>query len=193
MALTLPTTKLTPKYGSIVRLAREGATVETETVAADAKPAGSDFTDWETLGCIETGTVEILKEASEEVHCFNVTTGEWDVKQTEDSDAQTRLRLNLTLQEVTPFLLEMAYAAASVNATTGAYTPGSLKGGAVKGWLKVQTQSGTELVSVLDLWVEVILSSPANIANRTEGWKPEVQITQLRTALEAGAFGSVTA
>ena len=192
MALTLPTTKHVPKYGSIIRLAPAGRTIETVTVAANAKPAGTSFDDWETLGCIETGTVELLNEAGEEVHCFNATTGEWDVKQTENTDATTRLRLALTLQEVTAFLLELAYAAASVDDSTGAYKPGSLKGGAVQGWIKVQTQQGTELVSVLDLWVEVRLSSAASIANRTEGWKPEVEITQLRSALETGAFGTTS-
>jgi len=192
MALTLPTTKYVPKYGSIIRLAPAGRTIETVTVAANEKPAGTSFDDWETLGCIEAGTVELLNEAGEEVHCFNATTGEWDVKQTENTDATTRLRLALTLQEVTPFLLELAYAAASVDDSTGAYKPGSLKGGAVQGWIKVQTQQGTELVSVLDLWVEVRLSSAASIANRTEGWKPEVEITQLRSALETGAFGTTS-
>jgi hypothetical protein len=193
MALTLPTTRYVPKYGSIVRLAPAGETIETVVVSATAKPAGSVFTDWETLGCIEEGAVAVLKDAGEPVHCFNATTGLWETIRTEDTDAHTRLQVTLTLQSVTVYLLQLAYAAAAVNGTTGAYVPASMAGGAVQGWVKVQTQVGAELVSVLDLWAEVVLTEPAQIANRTAGWKPKVQITQLRAALEAGAFGSVSA
>lgn len=192
MSLTLPIARYVPKYGAVCRLAREGKTVETVVVSPTLKPAGSNFTTWDTLGCIESGSVETLREAGEPVHCFNPTTGLWEQKATEDTDADTRLRLDLTLQEVTPFLLELAYAAASVNASTGAYVPGSLKGGAVRGWLKVQQQVGTEVVSVLDLWVEVRLAEAAQLTNRTAGWKPRIQITQLKAALEAGAFGTVS-
>ena len=190
MSLTLPTTRYVPKYGSLVYLAVEGDTVETVTVSSTSKPAGSVFTAWEALGCIETGTVELIREPGEVVHCFNATTGIYEQIRTENTDADTRLRFNLTVQSVTPFLLELAYAAASVNGTTGAYSPGTLAGGAVKGWLKVQTQVGTEMISVLDIWAEVILAEPAMIANRTTGWKPVIQATQLKAAGDLGAFGT---
>lgn len=192
MALTLPTERYTPKYGSLCYLAKEGETVETVVVASDEMPAGSVLTDWKELGCIEDGEVSILAENGEPVYCFNATTGLWDQIRTEDSDADTRLQLSLVLQKVTPFLLELAYAAADVNATTGAYVPGSQPGGAVKGWLKVQHQAGTEVISLLDMWVEIKLSEPAKIANRTAGWKPKIQVTQLRSALDAGAFGTTS-
>ena len=37
------------------------------------------------------------------------------------------------------------------------------------------------------------LSAPANIANRTAGWKPQLQITQLGAALDAGVLGDAGA
>lgn len=192
MALILPATALIPKYGSIVRFAPAGRTIESTTISATAKPPGINFTDWETLGCIETGSIALENETSTEVHCFNATTGEWEQRTTPNTDAVTRLIVTLTLQEVSNFILQMAYAAATINGTTGAYVPGSQPGGVFQGWLKVQTQRKTEAVSVLDLWVELGLADAATIANRTEGWKPQVTARQLKAALDAGAFGNVT-
>jgi hypothetical protein len=193
MPRTPAVTRYVPKPGSIIRLAKAGDTVETVVVAATAKPAGSSFTDWKNLGCVETAAVEILTEAGEPVHCFNATSGKWEQKSTEDTDADTRLRLNIVCQEVTDFLYQLALGANSVHADTGAFVPGSLKGGAVQGWLKVQTQVGTEVVTVLDMWVEVKLSAAAKIADRTAGWKPEIVITQLGAALDAGVLGTPAA
>ena len=139
---------------------------------------------------MESAEVSLLTEAGEPVHCFNATTGRWEQKATENTDADTRLQLEVTCQEVTDFLYQLAFGAASVHADTGAFVPGSLKGGAVQGWLKVQTQVGTEVVSVLDMWVELRLSAAANIANRTAGWKPQITITQLGAALDAGVLGT---
>jgi hypothetical protein len=183
-------TRYAPKPGSIIRLALAGATVETVTVSAAAKPAGSVFTDWKEVGCVETAEIEILTEGGEAIHCFNATSGRWEQKQTEMTDADTRLRLNVTCQEVTDFLYQLALAAGTVHADTGVFVPGAMKGGAVQGWMKVQTQVGTTVVSVLDLWVEMRLSAAANVANRTEGWKPQIEITQLGTALDAGVLGT---
>lgn len=189
MPRTAATTRYVPKPGSIIRLAKAGDTVETVTVSATSKPAGLSFTAWKEVGCVEVAEIALLTEAGEPVHCFNATTGLWEQKSTEDTDADTRLRLNVTCQEVTDFLWQLAMAAGSVHADTGAFVPGSMKGGAVQGWLKVQTQVGTEVVTVLDMWVEMKLSAPANIANRTAGWKPQLQITQLGAALDAGVLG----
>jgi hypothetical protein len=190
MPRTAATTRYVPKPGSIIRLAKAGDTVETVPVSATSKPAGLVFTAWKEVGCIETAEIEILTEKAEPVFCFNATTGKYEQKATEDTDAHTQLRLKVVCQEVTDFLYQLALAAGSVHADTGAFVPGSLKGGAVQGWLKVQTQVGTEVVTVLDMWVELKLSAPANIANRTSGWKPELQITQLGAALDAGVLGT---
>lgn len=190
MPRTAATTRYVPKPGSIIRLAKAGDTVETVTVSATSKPAGLSFTAWKEVGCIEKADIEILTEAGEPVHCFNAVTGRWEQKSTEMTDADTRLRIKVTCQEVTDFLYQLALAAGSVHADTGAFVPGSMKGGAVQGWMKIQTQVGTEVVSVLDLWVEMRLSAPANIANRTQGWKPELEITQLGAALDAGVLGT---
>lgn len=190
MPRTAATTRYVPKPGSIIRFAKAGDTVETVVVAAGTKPAGSNFSTWREVGCIESAEVEILTEPGEPAHCFNAVTGRWDQKATEDTDADTRLRLAVTCQEVTDFLYQLALAAGSVHADTGAFVPGSLKGGAVQGWMVIQTQVGTEVVSVLTLWVEMKLSNPANIANRTQGWKPQLQITQLGNSLDAGVLGT---
>lgn len=191
-ALTLPVTAYVPKYGSIVRFAPEGATIETVTVSATSKPAGSVFTDWKSLGCIEEGTIEVMVEKGEVVQCFNATTGKWEIKHTENTNGDTKLKLGVTLQEVTSYILQLAMAASTINASTGAYVPGSMLGGAVQGWLKVQQQSGTEVISVLDMWVELRLSEAATIANRTKGWKPKIEIMQLGAALEAGVLGTAS-
>ena len=190
--LTLPTTAYVPKYGSIVRLAPAGETIETVVVSSTVKPAGSVFTDWESLGCIEEGSVEVMADKGEPVQCFNATTGKWEIKHTENTKADTKLKLVLTLQEVSAYILQLAYAAGTVNGTTGAYVPGSMLGGAVQGWLKIQQQAGTEVISVLDLWVELRLADAATIANRTKGWKPKIEIVQLGAALEAGVLGTAS-
>lgn len=193
MPRTAVTTRYVPKPGSIIRLAKAGDTVESVTVSATAKPAGSVFTAWKEVGCVETAEIELLTEAGEPVHCFNATTGKWEQKNTEMTDADTRLKITVTCQEVTDFLYQLAFAAGSVHADTGAFVPGSLDGGAVQGWLKIQTQVGTEVVTVLDMWVELRLSAPANVANRTQGWKPQIEITQLGAALDAGVLGTPAA
>lgn len=190
MARTPVPTRYVPKPGSIIRIALEGKTVETVVVAEATKPAGIVFTDWDEVGCIETAEVETLTEAGEEVHCFDASTGKWVQKRTPMTDADTRLRINVTCKEVTDLLYRLALAGATVNATTGAFVPGSLPGGEVRGWLKIQTQVGTSVVTVLDMWVALRLSAPANIANRTAGWKPQIEITQLGAALDAGVLGT---
>lgn len=192
MALTLPANRYVPKYGSIVRLAPAGETIETVVVARNTKPAGSSFTDWESLGCVETAEIEVLKEAGEAVHCFNATTGKWEQISTDATAADTRLRLTIVCQEVSAYILQLALAAATVNGTTGAYVPGSMDGGAVQGWVKIQSQYGTEVVNVLDIYAEVMLAEAAQIANRTQGWKPKLTITQLGSQYEAGVLGVVS-
>lgn len=190
MARTEVTSRYVPKPGSIVRFAPAGATIESVTVAKGTKPAGSVFTDWEELGCIEIGSVSVLSDPGEPVYCFNATTGKDEIINTADTDADTRLQFSLTLQEVTDFIWQMALAAGSVNGTTGAFVPGSMKGGAVQGWIKIQVQVSTEVVAVIDLWAEIKLTEAATIRNRTSGWKPVIQVTQLGDDSEAGVLGT---
>lgn len=190
MPRTAIPTNHVPKLGSTVRFAPAGATIETVTVAKDAKPAGVDFSDWTELGCIETGTVELLTDAGEQVYCFNPTTGRDELIRTEMTDADTRLRFALTLQEVTDFLWQMAFAAASVHDDTGAFAPGSLKGGVKQGWVKIQVQVSTTVLAVMDLWVEIRLSDAAKIRDRTSGYKPQIEITQLGASDETGVLGT---
>lgn len=193
MPRTPVATRYVPKTGSIIRLALAGATVEAVTVAEATKPAGSSFTDWEEVGCIETAEVELLTEGGEEVDCFNATSGKWVKKRTAMTDADTRLRLSVTCQEATDFLWQLAMGAASVHADTAVFTPGSLPGGEVQGWMKIQTQVGTAVITVLDMWVAMRLSAAATVANRTQGWKPQLEITQLGAALDAGVLGTPAA
>lgn len=193
MPRTAVTNRYVPKTGSIVRFAPAGRTIETVTVAKGAKPAGSVFTDWVELGCIETGNVELITEPGEMVKCFNATTGRDEIINTENTDADTRLQFNLTLQLVTDYLWQLAFAAAAVHADTGAFTPGSLGGGAVQGWVKIQCQVSTEVVVTMDLWVEVRLSNPAAIHARAAGYKPEIVVLQLGATAETGVLGTPAA
>jgi|GEM_PF-3784331 len=190
MPRTAVISRYVPKPGSIMRLAKAGDTVEAVVASATVKPDGLVFSAWKELGCIEIAAVEILTEAGESVDCFNATTGRFERKATEMTNADTRLRLTATCQEVTDFLYQMAFAAGAVHVDTGAFVPGSMPGGVVQGWLKVQTQVGTEVVTVLDMWVEVRLSNAAKLSDRVSGWKPELEITQLGSALDAGVLGT---
>lgn len=183
-------TSYAPKVGSAVRFAPAGRVIETVTVSKTEKPAGADLADWEELGCIETGTVSLLTEAGEPVYCFNLTTGEDEQIRTGDTDAHTQLQFDLTLQAVTDYLWQLALGAKSVHPDTGAFVPGSLPGGAVQGWAIVQVQISLEKVAVMHLWVEVKPNNPATIRHRTAGYKPQVQVTQLKAALESGVLGT---
>lgn len=190
MSRTAVPSAYVPKPGSIVRFAPAGDTIESVTVAKDTKPPGSDFADWIELGCIETGTVEVLTDAGEPVYCFNATTGLDELVNTELTDADTRLQFALTLQQVTDYLWQLAFAADTPDATTGAFTPGGLKGGVKQGWCKVQVQVSTTVVAVLDLWVQIGLSDAAKIRDRTSGYKPAIQILQLVAPDETGVLGT---
>jgi hypothetical protein len=190
MPRTKVTTHYQPKLGSIVYFAREGTTVETVTVAKGTKPAGSNFSTWEPLGCVDAGTVNRLVEAGNQVVCFNATTGEDEIIKTPDSDAMTVLQFELTLNALSDFLWGLAFGADSVNGTTGAFVPGSLPGGAVQGWCVIQVQVGTEKVAVMHLWVELKISNAQSIRNRTANTQMQVTITQLRSALETGVLGT---
>jgi hypothetical protein len=193
MPRTKVTSRYVPKTGSIIRFAPAGKVIETVTVAKGAKPAGAVFTDWEELGCIETGTVAVLMEAGEPVFCFNASTGRNEQINTGDTDADTRLQFEIVAQQVTDFLWQFAFAADSVHADTGAFVPGSMKGGAKQGWIKIQTQVSTEVVVTMDLWVEIKLSNPAQIRDRVAGYKPAFTITQLGASGEAGVLGTPAA
>jgi hypothetical protein len=190
MPRTAVTNRHVPKPGSTVRFAPAGRTIETVTVAKGAKPAGAVFTDWIELGCIETGEVDVITENAEPVFCFNPSTGRDEIINTELTDADTRLEFSLTLQLVTDYLWQLALAAGSVHADTGVFTPGSLKGGVVQGWCKIQVQVSTEVVAVMDLWVQLSLSNPAKIRDRASGYKPEVTILQLGASGETGVLGT---
>jgi hypothetical protein len=179
-----------PIYGALAYLALEGETVETVTVARDDKPAGSVLDDWETLGCIQDAQVETIRKAGETVDCFDATEGVWIEDETENAKAQAHLQLNIQLASVTPFMLQMAMAAASVGASDGAYVPGSQPGGAYRGWLKVQQQNGTSVVNVLEMWVEATLAEPAVVARRQPGYKPRLILKQLKAADDAGVLGA---
>jgi hypothetical protein len=193
MPRTPITNRYVPKPGSVVRFAPAGATIETVTVAKGTKPAGSVFTDWIELGCIETGSVALINENAEPVFCFNPSTGRDEQIQTELTDADTRLEFSLVLQLVSDYLWQMALAAGSVHADTGAFTPGSLKGGVKQGWCKIQVQVSTEVLAVMDLWVEIRLSNPAKIRDRAAGYKPEIVVLQLGATDETGVLGTPAA
>lgn len=192
MALTLPTTKLKPRHGSTVHFAPEGETIETVEVARGTKPAGSVLTDWEELGCLSNGEVEVVSSGGEVIECWDSTLRDWITEHTENTEATTRLNLTLRVQKVTPFILQMAAAAATVNGSTGAMVPGSKSGGAWQGWIRVKVQTRTDDVMLLTLWVEIRLANPMLINSKETGYEPEIIVTGLGSSLDAAVLGTVS-
>lgn len=188
--MSLPSTTKSPILGASIYFALEGETIETVTVAKGTKPAGSDLSGWENLGCIQEATMETVRKAGEAIDCFDPTTGEWQEEETENTKAQAHLVLNVMTATVSAFTYQMAVAAAAVSGSDGTYTPGSQPGGAYKGWIKLQKQNGTTVIDVLELWCEIILAEPAVVARRQPGYKPRYTIRQLKAADEAGVLGA---
>ena len=189
--MALPSDVKKPIYGALVYFAPEGETIEAVTVAKDAKPAGSVYDDWESLGCIEELTVSPeVSEAGEPIYCFNATTGKYELEDTENTDGEVRLMLSITCNTVTPYILQMSMAASAVGVSDGTYTPASQRGGAYKGWLKVQQQKGTSIVNVLEIWCEIRLAEPAVVARRQPGYTPSIDVTMLEAADNAGVLGT---
>lgn len=193
----MPRTKITtsyqPRIGSRVYFAPAGKTIETVTVSKTAKPAGSVLTDWEPLGAIEKGEVGLLTEKGSIVYEFNLTTGEDEVVRSELADAMTQLQFDLTLGALSDYLWQLTFAAESVHAETGAFTPGSLAGGVASGWCLIQVQISTEKVVVMHLWVELSLPGKQSIRNLKADTTLDVTITQLRSSLETGVLSTPAA
>jgi hypothetical protein len=105
----------------------------------------------------------------------------------------TQLQFDLTLGQLSDFLWQLAFAAASVHADTGAFTPGSLPGGVASGWCLIQVQVGTEKIAVMHLWVELDLPGNKTIRNRKADTTMDVKITQLRSPLETGVLSTPAA
>lgn len=191
--MSLPSDSKKPIYGALAYFALEGDTVETVTVANSTagKPAGADYTDWKSLGCIEELTVDReITQAGEAVYCFNATTGKYQLEETENSDAEVRLVASIRFNNVTDFVFQMAMAAAAVSDSDGTYSPASQRGGAYKGWLKIQQQEGSSIVNVLEIWSEIMLAEPAVIARRQPGYTPVITATMLEGADNAGVLGT---
>jgi hypothetical protein len=190
MARTKVTTHYRPKLGSVVYFARQGDTVETVVVAKGTKPAGSNFSTWNPIGCVDSGTVNALLEAGTQVEEFNATTGEDEIIKTADSDAMTVLLFELTLGKISDFLWGLSFGAESVHPTTGAFTPGSLPGRSVQGWCVIQVQCGAEKIAVMHLWVELKIADAQTIREKSANAEMSVTITQLRSPLESGVLGT---
>lgn len=194
MANTPPTNLCIPKKGSIAYFAEEGKTVETVEVSKTTVPAGLDFTTWAPLGCIEdTNILPVEREGGVDVHCWNDVTGDWDLVESANINANTKLAMDILFQLVTPFVLRMAWSAADVDTDDGAFVPNSQPGGVYRGWLFAQTKrKGGELESVVKLWVEITMDGPTKLASRTEGHKPKIRVQILGAAANAGTLGTTT-
>lgn len=189
---TPPANLYVPKKGSIAYFAEEGKNIEGETVSKTDVPAGLDFSDWAPLGCIEDANVPPPeREGGEDRHCWNDEIGDWELVESADSNAATKMTMDITFQLVTPFVLQMAWCARSVDPDDGTFVPNSQPGCVWRGYLFFQTKrKGGELESVVKLWVEIKLDSPTKVANRTEGHKPKVMVHILGAAANAGTLGT---
>jgi hypothetical protein len=196
MANTPPVNVYIPKKGSIAYFALEGKDIEgAEPVSKTSIPAALVFSDWAPLGCIEDANLlPVEREGGQDIHCWNDETGDWDLIESANINANTKQALEIMFQLVTPFVLQMAWSAADVDAGDGTFVPNSQPGGVYRGWLFMQTKrKGAELESVVKLWVELTMDGPTKLASRTEGHKPKVRVQILGAAANAGTLGTTTA
>jgi hypothetical protein len=189
MSYTAPTTSLAPFFGALVYFAKEGESIESTTVASDAKPPGSDFSDWEQLGCIETASIGHEFEEGETRRCFNATTGKWEKKQTKGQVAS--IFYEMTIQEVSEFLHQVAHHVAAIDSDGGG-VPNSQEGGIYRGWVTVQQQNGTEITTLVAAWVELTMPNAMQIAGRT-GSTPQLRLDVIDNTLNVIQFGTDTA
>lgn len=182
-------TALAPFFLGAAYFAEEGTTVETAEVAEDTKPAGTVLDTWQELGCIEIASLLRELEGGDVRYCPNLVTGAWEKKKTGGQTAS--LTLELTIQEVSEFLHRVAWNAAAVDGADGEFVPNSQPDGIYRGWLLVQQQNGTEVVTVAHLWGELTMPNAMQIAGRSAA-VPQIRFAVLGNALNTGNFGTVT-
>lgn len=146
--------KLAPIIGAVAHFAPDGATIATVTVAPDEKPAGVDFSDWEALSCITDNDITQNVEGGTVIRCFNTVTGRFEKRGTRGRNID--LIIELTVQEVTQFIAQLAMNAASVDGE-GDYTPNSQLD-PVTGWLFVTQYAGVNSpINAFEVYGELTL------------------------------------
>lgn len=179
--------KLAPIIGAVAHFAPVGRTIETVAVTADAKPAGSVFTTWEPLSCITDNNVTVAVEGGTVIRCFNPLTGKFEKKA--NRGRNTDLIIELTVQEITQFIAQLAMNAASVSAEVGEvgeYVPNSQLE-PVTGWLFITQYAGEDSpINALELYGELTLT------NGLQGGQaptiPQLRFEVLGNALNEGIF-----
>lgn len=183
-------TSLAPFFLGAAYFAQDGKTIETVEVDEDSKPAGSVLTDWAELGCIEQATLTREVDGGDVRYCPNLSTGKWEKRRTVGRTVS--LVIELTIQEVSEFLHQVAWNAAEIDGTDGEFTPNSQPDGIYRGWLLVQQQNGDEVVTVAHLRCELSMPNAMQIAGRT-GAVPQLRIEVIDNDLNVGNFGTETA
>lgn len=183
-------TSLAPYFLASAYFAQDGKTIETVVVDDDTKPAGAVLTGWAELGCIEVATLLRDIEGGDTRFCPNLTTGMWEKRKTVGRTSS--LVIEMTVQEVSEFLHQVAWNAATIDTGDGEFVPNSQPEGIYRGWLLVQQQNGTEVVTLCSLRVELSMPNAMQIAGRT-GATPQLRLEVMGNALNVGNFGTETA
>lgn len=183
-------TALAPYYLASAYFALDGDTIETVEVDEETKPAGAVLDDWNELGCIEVAQLIREAEGGDTRYCPNLTTGLWEKRKTVGRTMS--LVIEMTVQEVSEFLHRVAWNAAAIDGDDGEFVPNSQPEGIYRGWLLVQQQNGTEIVTLCSLRVELTMPNAMQIAGRT-GATPQLRLEVMGNALNVGNFGTETA
>src|SRR5690606_2861799 len=146
---------------------------ETVVVSEELKPAGVSLTGWAELGCIEVANLLREVEGGDTRFCPNLVSGVWERRKTVGKT--TSLTIEMTVQEVTEFLHQVAWNAASFDTDDGEFVPNSQPDGVYRGWLLVQQQNGTEIVTLCSLRVELSMPNALQIAGRS-GSTPQLRL-----------------
>lgn len=180
---------LTPFFLGAAYFAEDGRTIETVTVSESVKPAGSNLSGWEELGCIEKAMLTREVDGGVTRYCPNLTAGLWEKKKTVGRTVS--LSIELTIQEISEFLHRMAWNAATVDGSDGEFVPNSQPEGIFRGWLVVQQQNGDEVVTVAHLRCELSMPNAAEITGRS-GAAAVVKVDVIANTENVGNFGTTT-
>lgn len=178
--------KLAPVVGSIIYLAEEGETVETVTVAdtAAGKPAGSDFSTWRELGCVESYKIDPGLDGGEKIRCYDTTVGAYKTKASRGERVDPVI--DAVVQDCDDLLIALAHGAAGVDGSDN-FAPGT-GNGKVRGWIKVQNYIGTVVNVILEAWVEI--SVPDGVTFEEAATKLNVRI-ELQTPTSGTVQGTL--
>lgn len=178
---------LAPIIGAQVHFAPAGREVEEVTAAEDVKPPGADFEDgWEALSCITDNNITHDVSGGTEIRCHNPVTGRFEKKATRGRTVT--LVIEMTVQEITQFMMQLAMNAAAVDAE-GDYMPNS-QGDPIQGWLFVTQYAGPNTaINAFEVWGEITL--PQGAAGGETPTTPQVRFEVLGNALNDGNFSNL--